>query len=33
MSEIFSRLHVRNRTQAGIAFRQLELIDPAGVRD
>jgi len=33
MSEIFSRLGVRNRTQAGIAFRQLELIDPARVRD
>jgi len=33
MSKIFSRLGVRNRTQAGIAFRQLELIDPARVRD
>jgi DNA-binding NarL/FixJ family response regulator len=33
MSEIFSRLGVRNRTQAGVAFRQLELIDPALVRD
>ena len=29
ISEIFSRLGVRNRTQAGIAFRRLELIDPA----
>lgn len=29
MSEIFARLSVRNRTQAGIAFRRLELIDPA----
>jgi len=30
MSEIFSRLGVRNRTQAGIAFRRLDLIDPSG---
>jgi DNA-binding NarL/FixJ family response regulator len=30
MSEIFQRLGVRNRTQAGVAFRRLELIDPAG---
>jgi len=29
MSEIFHKLEVRNRTQAGIAFRRLELIDPA----
>lgn len=29
MSEIFQRLGVRNRTQAGVAFRRLELIDPA----
>ena len=28
MSEIFGKLDVRNRTQAGIAFRRLELIDP-----
>jgi DNA-binding NarL/FixJ family response regulator len=30
MSEIFAKLEVRNRTQAGIAFRRLELVDPAG---
>lgn len=30
MSEIFQRLGVRNRTQAGVAFRRLELIDPSG---
>jgi len=29
MSEIFSKLEVRNRTQAGIAYRRLELVDPA----
>ena len=29
MSEIFQKLAVRNRTQAGIAFRRLELVDPA----
>ncbi len=29
MSEIFQRLEVRNRTQAGVAFRRLELVDPA----
>jgi len=29
MSEIFAKLGVRNRTQAGIAFRRLELVDPA----
>ncbi|MEE4638422.1 MAG: response regulator transcription factor [Wenzhouxiangella sp.] len=29
MSEIFHKLDVRNRTQAGIAFRRLELVDPA----
>jgi DNA-binding NarL/FixJ family response regulator len=29
MSEIFQKLSVRNRTQAGIAFRHLELVDPA----
>jgi DNA-binding NarL/FixJ family response regulator len=31
MSEILNKLDVRNRTQAGIAFRQLELVDPARV--
>lgn len=29
MSEIFQKLEVRNRTQAGVAFRRLELVDPA----
>lgn len=29
MSEIFHKLEVRNRTQAGVAFRRLELVDPA----
>lgn len=29
MSEIFHKLNVRNRTQAGVAFRRLELVDPA----
>ena len=29
MSEIFHKLGVRNRTQAGVAFRRLELVDPA----
>ncbi len=29
MSEIFHKLDVRNRTQAGVAFRRLELVDPA----
>ena len=29
MSEIFSKLEVRNRTQAGVAYRQLDLMDPA----
>ncbi|MGY6588169.1 MAG: response regulator [Wenzhouxiangella sp.] len=29
MSEIFNKLDVRNRTQAGVAFRRLELVDPA----
>lgn len=29
MSEILHKLEVRNRTQAGIAFRRLELVDPA----
>ena len=29
MSEIFGKLKVRNRTQAGVAFRQLDLMDPA----
>ncbi|QOC23555.1 response regulator transcription factor [Wenzhouxiangella sp. AB-CW3] len=29
MSEILQKLDVRNRTQAGIAFRRLELVDPA----
>jgi len=33
MSEIFAKLEVRNRTQAGIAFRSLELSDPVVVRD
>ncbi|GAB4170495.1 MAG: response regulator transcription factor [Wenzhouxiangellaceae bacterium] len=28
MSEIFQKLEVRNRTQAGVAFRRLELVDP-----
>jgi len=29
MSEIFNKLEVRNRTQAGVAYRQLDLVDPA----
>ncbi|MEM7278559.1 MAG: response regulator transcription factor [Pseudomonadota bacterium] len=29
MSEIFTKLEVRNRTQAGVAYRRLELVDPA----
>lgn len=29
MSEILNKLEVTNRTQAGIAFRRLELVDPA----
>lgn len=29
MSEILQKLDVRNRTQAGVALRRLELIDPA----
>jgi DNA-binding NarL/FixJ family response regulator len=29
MSEIFNKLDVRNRTQAGVAYRQLDLVDPA----
>lgn len=29
MSEIFAKLEVRNRTQAGVAYRRLELVDPA----
>ncbi|MEN1727268.1 MAG: response regulator transcription factor [Pseudomonadota bacterium] len=29
MSEIFGKLDVRNRTQAGVAYRQLDLVDPA----
>jgi len=33
MSEIFGKLEVRNRTQAGVAFRRLELRDPAAIRD
>lgn len=33
MSEIFHKLDVRNRTQAGVAFRRLELIDPASQVD
>ncbi len=33
MSEIFAKLAVRNRTQAGIAYRRLELIDPASRLD
>ena len=32
MSEIFGKLEVRNRTQAGIAFRRLELVDPTAVQ-
>jgi DNA-binding NarL/FixJ family response regulator len=32
MSEIFGKLDVRNRTQAGIAFRRLELADPNALR-
>ncbi len=32
MSEIFAKLEVRNRTQAGIAFRRLELLDPSAIR-
>ncbi|MGK7295643.1 MAG: LuxR C-terminal-related transcriptional regulator, partial [Candidatus Wenzhouxiangella sp. M2_3B_020] len=32
MSEIFAKLEVRNRTQAGIAFRRLELADPNTIR-
>lgn len=31
MSEIFAKLEVRNRTQAGIAFRRLELVDPSSI--
>ncbi len=31
MSEILQKLEVRNRTQAGIAFRRLELVDPARI--
>lgn len=30
MSEILQKLDVRNRTQAGVALRRLELVDPAG---
>jgi DNA-binding NarL/FixJ family response regulator len=33
MSEIFGKLDVRNRTQAGVAFRRLELADPTAIRD
>jgi len=33
MSEIFAKLGVRNRTQAGVAFRRLELADPTAIRD
>lgn len=29
MSEILQKLEVRNRTQAGVALRRLELVDPA----
>lgn len=32
MSEIFAKLEVRNRTQAGIAFRRLELVDPSTIQ-
>jgi len=32
MSEIFAKLEVRNRTQAGIAFRRLELVDPSTIK-
>ncbi|MDT8408260.1 MAG: response regulator transcription factor [Wenzhouxiangellaceae bacterium] len=31
MSEIFAKLAVRNRTQAGVAFRRLELLDPVAM--
>lgn len=31
MSEIFSKLEVRNRTQAGVSFRRLELLDPSRI--
>jgi len=31
MSEIFAKLEVRNRTQAGVAFRRLELVDPTTI--
>ena len=33
MSEIFAKLEVRNRTQAGVAFRRLELVDPTTIRE
>lgn len=33
MSEIFGKLDVRNRTQAGIAFRRLELVDPSTIQE
>jgi DNA-binding NarL/FixJ family response regulator len=29
LSAIFDRLGVRNRTQAGVVLRELELVDPA----
>lgn len=32
MSEIFAKLEVRNRTQAGIAFRRMELRDPSAIQ-
>ena len=32
MSEIFAKLEVRNHTQAGIAFRRLELVDPSTIQ-
>lgn len=33
MSEIFAKLEVRNRTQAGVAFRRLELLDPNTIHE
>lgn len=33
MSEILQKLEVRNRTQAGVALRRLELVDPANRLD
>ena len=33
LSAIFERLNVRNRTQAGVILRELELTDPARQMD